>query len=995
VATPATISEFRLARWAIVTVAIITPLLFFQAVLFSDHQFAYRDAGHFYYPLFAYIQDEWRAGCLPLWNPYHNAGTPLAADGTSSVWYPGKLIFFLPIAYDSQYRLYILAHHLLACAAAFLLVRELQRINGWHALDCEPSTVQAHPSHHEHEGRGNDANAPPGAIRLERSSSSSAIPTDPSPVPAAIAALSYAFGASVLFLNTNVVLLVGAAWLPLALLAAHRMLTRRSLGAMLCLSVILALMILGGDPHIAYHAGLIATLEAFLLWRRASRRVPLTTQGAIRLRRSLSSSVPPTSRLSRLLTHPLFLLTLTALCTFLLTAIQILPTRELVQRSTRADYSVPRTLYEARDFFSARSANPPPNLAPAQLFAGLLAHPDHVGATYQFSIGPWRWLEFLYPNIYGRQYPLHHRWIARLPAEQGDPWVPSLYVGLPAALLALAGVRFRGTDLIARLYTYTLLLSLLAGCGVYGLGYLFRNLIGDLSGDSLYGDACGGLYWLMNVSLPGYGYFRYPGKWLVVSSLALAVLAARGWSRLTVGATAGLPSSADHLSNFTTRWLRAVLCFSACSLIAAALAYLLQQPLTTWLSTAPADLLFGPLVPHGAWLDVTTSLLQSGLVALALSLLVRTVARRSLPSSLLTVLVLTLVAVDLLLANRWLVPTVPAAVLHEPNRNVELLRKHKFFKDAGVPRIVNISHEILEKRSLFQQTSSSDRLGELVQYQRGALLGHYPLSYCIPAITPGHTFELADFAHRSHGLAYEKLWLYTTSFVLDGDRSHPRPGFNPDFDWTDSRVNISHNWFCEPPVAHRDFATAASQIDRRNHLYLKGISVYELHSRGSLTLGIEIDDPTRRVINLPAEQLDDQPYVDDQRTITHYSPDRVELDVTMASPGIVVLGDQFYPGWELTIQRDDWPEPRPAPILRTNRVYRGAWLAEPGHYHLVYRYRPDSFAHGATLSLAAWPLLLICWLGLTFRRPPPNSSESLPKKSSASVDLAATDSSAL
>ena len=85
--------------------------------------FAYRDAGHFYYPLFQYVQEEWAAGRVPLWNPYENLGQPLAADATSSVFYPGKLIFALPIGFAWAYKLYILAHVLLAAWAAYRLAR--------------------------------------------------------------------------------------------------------------------------------------------------------------------------------------------------------------------------------------------------------------------------------------------------------------------------------------------------------------------------------------------------------------------------------------------------------------------------------------------------------------------------------------------------------------------------------------------------------------------------------------------------------------------------------------------------------------------------------------------------------------------------------------------------------------------------------------------------------------------------------------------------------
>ena len=48
------------------------------------------------------------------------------------------------------------------------------------------------------------------------------------------------------------------------------------------------------------------------------------------------------------------------------------------------------------------------------------------------------------------------------------------------------------------------------------------------------------------------------------------------------------------------------------------------------------------------------------------------------------------------------------------------------------------------------------------------------------------------------------------------------------------------------------------------------------------------------------------------------APSVVELDVNLESPGVVVLADVYYPGWELTI------DGMPAPIYRINRMMRGA-----------------------------------------------------------------------
>ena len=90
--------------------------------------------------------------------------------------------------------------------------------------------------------------------------------------------------------------------------------------------------------------------------------------------------------------------------------------------------------------------------------------------------------------------------------------------------------------------------------------------------------------------------------------------------------------------------------------------------------------------------------------------------------------------------------------------------------------------------------------------------------------------------------------------------------------------------------------------------------------------------------------------------ISAADPQRVELRATLPRPGLVVLADLHYPGWELTI------DGIPAPILRVNRMMRGALVLE-GTHTLVYTYRPVLFRLGIGGSLLGLILLgaLIPW----------------------------------
>jgi len=102
--------------------------------------------------------------------------------------------------------------------------------------------------------------------------------------------------------------------------------------------------------------------------------------------------------------------------------------------------------------------------------------------------------------------------------------------------------------------------------------------------------------------------------------------------------------------------------------------------------------------------------------------------------------------------------------------------------------------------------------------------------------------------------------------------------------------------------------------------------------------------------------------------IVRYEPSRVEIEARLDRPGLVVLADQFYPGWRLEVETLGRGA-REVPILRTNRVMRAAWLPA-GRHRLCYRYRPASLLAGACLSLLGWLGLAAIGLATALARRP-------------------------
>jgi len=130
----------------------------------------------------------------------------------------------------------------------------------------------------------------------------------------------------------------------------------------------------------------------------------------------------------------------------------------------------------------------------------------------------------------------------------------------------------------------------------------------------------------------------------------------------------------------------------------------------------------------------------------------------------------------------------------------------------------------------------------------------------------------------------------------------------------------------------------------------------------------QVFDP-RRVVWIEADQRAElagyfpggAPLSSESVKVSYPSPQRVELEVDMKSPGMVVLADIYYPGWELTI------DGVPAKIYQANRAMRGAAL-KAGPHHLVYTYAPRSYRIGRIVT-AVGPAAMMAFAGVCFLRP--------------------------
>jgi hypothetical protein len=100
-------------------------------------------------------------------------------------------------------------------------------------------------------------------------------------------------------------------------------------------------------------------------------------------------------------------------------------------------------------------------------------------------------------------------------------------------------------------------------------------------------------------------------------------------------------------------------------------------------------------------------------------------------------------------------------------------------------------------------------------------------------------------------------------------------------------------------------------------------------------------------------QLNEAPLRSDSFAhITRYDLQEVEITAEMKAPGILVLSDQWYPGWQVTV------DGTPAQLLRTNYALRGVFLPA-GVHQVTFRFRSVPLRRGLALAGVALTLGLV------------------------------------
>ena len=897
-------------------------LFFFRNALFHNSVPLFRDGSNFFFPLWLFVINQYRQGRLPLWNSYLNFGAPLAAENSCAAFYPGIAVLGLLVPFHTAYLIFLLVHLSLAAWGAARLVRKCG------------GTVQA----------------------------------------ASLAAISYPFSGYVLFQIYNPIFLISAAWLPWAIESLLEILllrensgqqsivhnptrsNRKSLPktsisflgrntAAIRFGVFLALMVLGGDPQTAYHCVVLASATWIARMIGAVRRHIGGRTNCAPLTPVIGLAIP---------------LGLAVVIAVLLAAIQIIPTLSYARLSERALLKsvADNSPIEARPYAVQNTTERTKETLASAAMKRERSQWSRV--MYDFSTPAYRWIEFIWPNFGGRYLPFNTRWLAAVFPE-GRWWTPSIYMGLLPFSLAVLNMRFwpdrrssstenlapdcqnrrespceQRVEKIRIWFSWVSAFSLLAALGWYGPAGMLEGLRGSETGHTnTVGilPPVGGIYWLLTYLLPGYQFFRYPSKWLVLATLGFSVLGAMAMDRID--------------SKIMRRLIRALMALFAAALCLLVIGLLVPQWWDYARGHVPPDPVFGSFaVERARWETLVGLASLAGLIAVGLG-----VVARSSPSWRPTLIIL-LTVLDLVIHNSWMVFSVNVhGDLQQIAGHQPPLRFWQKWCDYPREWMIPSSTRIQALHDWERQTSA---------VRWGLVTGYAPLeSY--GTLLPGDYYVFLAILHEfmnRHGLTNppEETPRLLGAISNDDRQQHQtKPGR--------SREQLSLDQPCYCFLSHNYEMIAFPCSSQPNVWQLTELVFFPdgrprgpsepllVESSDSNVLGILGQSPLQGGETFPATGQE-------SCHIHRFQPGHITIEAMVMKPAILVLAEQFLSGWRVRVQSQDHSTSWETSPLRVNRIMMGVALP-PGEWQVTWSYRDPGLGLGAAISGMAWLTLII------------------------------------
>ena len=96
--------------------------------------------------------------------------------------------------------------------------------------------------------------------------------------------------------------------------------------------------------------------------------------------------------------------------------------------------------------------------------------------------------------------------------------------------------------------------------------------------------------------------------------------------------------------------------------------------------------------------------------------------------------------------------------------------------------------------------------------------------------------------------------------------------------------------------------------------------------------------------------------------LASYRPNDLRASLNESAPGVLVVKDSYFPGWQATL------DGQPADIVRVNGMVRGIVVPTRGRHEITMHYRPPSFSLGLILAALAFIVVVGIAFADTIRR---------------------------
>ena len=114
-------------------------------------------------------------------------------------------------------------------------------------------------------------------------------------------------------------------------------------------------------------------------------------------------------------------------------------------------------------------------------------------------------------------------------------------------------------------------------------------------------------------------------------------------------------------------------------------------------------------------------------------------------------------------------------------------------------------------------------------------------------------------------------------------------------------------------------------------------------------------DPLKQVLLTEPAGLKKAEKFSGQVERVEYAPNRVSIETSQNAEGILVLLDNYFPGWKVEV------DGKPQRIYQANHFYRGVKL-RPGNHHIEFSYEPIGLKMGVIISAVTFTFLIILFI---------------------------------